>query len=362
MTTDALRGAGDFFQAALKAFEEKQAFPAVLSSCFSVAGKSVRIRFLEEGLKNRLSRALNHLPEAPGPFDLEITAMSGNSLGVPAPHPQLLQELLARPWAWTFKTEGVITVFDAGSMALTMVDLEKGMALFWCMDIDSLPAWEDGAPFRILLNLWFGASGLSMVHAGAVGTDHGAVLLAGAGGSGKSSAALASCLCREIIYLADDYCLVDVDGMAHSLYSSGKLERKHALRFPHLGEGTRPGTIEMDKDLFFPLERSPWLARRKTLPVRALLVPEPCRGNPSFEALSPGSALRALGPSSMFQMPCDRDLLFRRLAALVRSVPCYTFRTGSRLPEIGPALSAFLKERTDDKDREPRDQRHHPRL
>jgi hypothetical protein len=334
----------DFLQIVMEAFEKEASCSSAHACTFSVAGKTIRTRFLEKDLQFRLQRALRHLPDSRDPFDLEITAVSRRFLDGRGYGPAFPKEILSGRWSRYFSAKGIMAAFDAGSMALTILDPENRKGLFYCMDTGALPAWEDGAPFRILLNLWFGTQNLSLIHAGAVGTGDSAVLLAGPGGSGKSSVALACCAWREMIYLADDYCLVDPKGVVHSLYSSGKLERKHAQRFPHLGEAYRPGRAAMDKDLFFPLERTPQLAGKGALPVKAILVPKPGGATPSFEPLSPALALRALGPSTLFQMPCDRNRLFRRLATLVRSVPCYTFRTGSRLQEIGPALGAFLEE------------------
>ena len=74
-----------------------------------------------------------------------------------------------------------------------------------------------------------------MLHAAAVGTADGGVLIVGRGGVGKSTTALA-CLAAGMKYVADDYLVVQLDPepRAFQLYGTAKLEASQLRHFPEL--------------------------------------------------------------------------------------------------------------------------------
>ena len=83
--------------------------------------------------------------------------------------------------------------------------------------------------------------------------QHGGVLLAGKGGSGKSTTAL-TCLNSELQYVSDDYCVVvaQPSPFAYNLYCTAKVRADNTHRVPHLmptvSNGNRLGD---EKALFF---------------------------------------------------------------------------------------------------------------
>ena len=76
------------------------------------------------------------------------------------------------------------------------------------------------------------ASGRQLVHAAAVGTDEGALLITGRGGVGKSTTALA-CLEAGMQFLGDDYVVVGLDPepQVYRLYGSAKLTSNSSSAF-----------------------------------------------------------------------------------------------------------------------------------
>jgi hypothetical protein len=101
----------------------------------------------------------------------------------------------------------------------------------------------------------------------------GGVLLAGRGGAGKSTTAIAAML-GGLSYAADDYCVIEAEPqpVAHSLYNSGKLSWSGLHRFPQLC-GTPAHGSNGEKALFFLCALHPErLALR--LPIRAVLLPD----------------------------------------------------------------------------------------
>lgn len=76
-------------------------------------------------------------------------------------------------------------------------------------------------------------NGCQLLHAAAIGTEEGAVLITGKGGIGKSTTAL-SCLQSGPYYFADNYLIVrlEPEPLVYSLYCTAKLNADHVKNFP----------------------------------------------------------------------------------------------------------------------------------
>ena len=227
------------------------------------------------------------------------------------------------------------TAFDHASSALSMVDLEERLALFWTTCANQLPLHQIGAPFRNIIASIAEREGLVLVHCGAVRNEHGAALFAGAGGSGKSTTALL-CAAEGWRYLADDYCIVDPGDAprVYSLYNSAKLTLRSAAQFGLAEMVSARHADDGKKELFFMPEGR--LA--DSADVRVLLLPR-VTSQPvsSIETATPAEALRALAPSSMFQLAGAGTIAFQRLGAFVRKLPVRRLNLGrdfARIPQL----------------------------
>lgn len=309
--------------------ELEEAAPApVESRFFRLAGGLVRVDFGSEELAGRLMPALAHLECEPGAQELTIQAWSGGSLP-PLPRPErgvVLRRLT---------DERFLTAFQNDERLLSMIDVERGRAVYWCPEAERLPYYESGSPLRLILNRWLGERNLWIVHAAAVGDERGGLLLAGPPGSGKSSTSLL-CLQRGPGFLSEDYTVVELstEPVGHSLYSSAKLLEQDRARLPDL-EPARAA----EKLLFFLPEHR--LARR--LPLKALLLPRVSgRAGSSLSPASAAEALRALAPATVFQLPGVGNRAFPAMAELARRLPCYHLELGTRRGEIVELLETLL--------------------
>jgi hypothetical protein len=150
------------------------------------------------------------------------------------------------------------------------------------------------------------------------------VLIVGPGGAGKSTCAVAAWR-SGLPYLADDYCLARGDRL-ESLYCSAKLWRRDL---------TGPAEVyDADGKGLFWVEAP---ARHAAL--RAVVVPERTgEARAVLEPISAGQALRAVAPSTLFQLPWSGPETVRGLGELVRRVPCYRLRLGARA-DVPPLLA-----------------------
>ena len=316
---------------------------------FLLGPSQVRLEFAGPALEGPLTAALAHrrIDFGAGPAPLTIHLWDTVSTGIPMPPPPWpLDACRERGEVRGYNDQRFRTAYSLGSGVLSMLDLERGVGFLWLRDAAQLPYWEAGAPLLTLLHWWFGAQGKQLVHGAAVGYPEGGVLLAGKGGSGKSTTALA-CLASDLLYAGDDYCLLQTDPapMVFSLYNSAKLVRDQLGRLPFLTElWESGGEKEEEKALAF---LQPHLPRRLTagFPLRAILLPR-VTGTPrtSLAPVAPAAALKALAPSTLFQLSGAGAPAFLVMARLVRTLPCWQLQLGTDLEEIPRTIGRLLRE------------------
>lgn len=340
--------AAEFFEEMCCAYRRaERAAGGAIERPYEIAGRMLRLRFAGPGLVAAIAPALEHLAhpwEAP-PADLTLCLWDSRSTATSIPD---------CPWDWRaqagradlrFVENGnVRAAVSVESGALTLLDGARRLAVYWIRDARAVPMHERGAPLRAALHWWLRAYGCRLVHAAAIGKRHGAVLLGGKGGSGKSTAALAA-LASGWRYLGDDYCLVATEGepRVYSLYNSAKLDPNHLGNFPDLLRAVRLGPESSEAKVLLDLYSYDPASLISELPLRALLLPR-VAGRPDTAAIpcTPAEALRVLAPSSLLQLPGTGRSDLAALAELTAKVPCYRLELGTELPMIPRAMEEAL--------------------
>ncbi len=338
-----------FFDETYQAFQRAEQASGCPIDCFyAIAGFTIQLRFSSPALVPLIAPALDHLATGQKlPPDLTVCLWDCASTRTEmAPPPWSRENYAARGEISGFSNDRIQTVFDLGSGVLSVLDLERNLGLFWIRDAKLLPYWERGAPLRVIFHWWMRRHQNQLTHAAAVGTSEGGVLLVGSGGSGKSTSALA-CLNSNLYYVSDDYCLLRVKPVPHvySIYNSGKLTFGSLEKFPCLEAiFSQVETIKADKMLFF-LGKKYHDKIASGFPLRAILLPHIAGGSETtLRPVSQISALRALAPSSIFQLPGAGRTEFETLARLVKEIPCYALELGSNLERIPEVISGLLAE------------------
>jgi hypothetical protein len=237
--------------------------------------------------------------------------------------------------------ELVRTVVDHGSGTVTVADLAAAVAVVWAASARALPDWWRAQPLRSLLGSILARPGRHVVHAGAVGFDGRAVMLAGAGGAGKSTLAV-TCLEAGMHYLGDDYVLLSAGHppLAHALYATAKLDRRSLEALPEL----EPHAIFQggDKAVLNLAALRPSLLRRK-MPIVAIATPR--FGGGAQSAIRPVAAAipyRALAISTVFQGQDGAQPAMSLLAEVVRTVPTYELEIGGDLRSAAELLRTVV--------------------
>ena len=330
-----------------KAFDraaEREASPLDLRC--RIAGRTLRIRAAGSALAASIPPALAHLPGSEATPDLDVVAWDETETGVPLPpRPWIAPE---NPTAGRLAVRGGTDGFRIAGVTraegIHLFDPDSGRGAWILPDARQLPNHQHAAPLLTILKWWAPEVGLRLLHAGCVGNPAGAVLLAGRGGSGKSTTSLL-CALEGLDYLSDDYCLTSLGEAptAFSLYSTGKLHRDHLSRFPELlSRSADPRPDPGEKPIIFLHRHFPEsvvLSR----PIVAVLAPT-VTGKPesSLEPVSPADGLRALAPSTLLQLTPDDASGFSELGRLVRRVPSFRLNLGTRTEEIAPAIRDLL--------------------
>ena len=344
----------EYFECVLGAWPEAE---CLAERSFQTVGGTVAVRSSNQRLLSLLTRALAHLElETPSPPNLTIYLWDSASTRMKAPPSPLIwhtrrigshagSEFDARGEAPAFNCGSVRTSFHVWPNMLHALDMKRNLGVCWIDDAANVPYYETAAPFRKILSWWIGGRDGLFVHGAAVGLDAGGVLLAGDAGSGKSTAALA-CLDGGLLYAGDDYCAVLTLPAPHvySLYSTAKLKgRADLTRFPRLAPlVSNPERLEQEKALLFL--HPGWQASLTSgFPLRAILIPR-VTGTASARlvAASAETALRAMSPSTIRQLPGGGRIAFREMARLVRALPAYMLEVGPDVSEIPSVIRRLL--------------------
>jgi hypothetical protein len=310
---------------------------------YDVAGVRVLVRLATPALSS-ITRAIDHRSAPPG--DTTLTVCVGGGDTAPAP------PFLATAGEWSPRRRPAVGAGADGSPvralyvgttgALSMLDLPRRRAVFWRSPRTAL-TFEGAAPLLHIFTWWLTSHGRYPVHAAAVGTPAGGVLVAGTGGAGKSTTAL-SCLDSSLLYAGDDYVLVsEHPPFAHSLYRSARIGAEQLARLPRVAAAIgEDGPVEFGKILLF-LDRAYSQKSVAGFPLRAALTVR-VTGQPASRlvAVPAAQTLNVLIPSSVIELPGLGRQGVQAIVRIVRSMPNYVLEAGTDLAQIPIVIARLL--------------------
>ena len=309
----------------------------------------VRLRVAGELLAARLLPALAPLAaRATDAPVLDITAFDSAASGVQLPAPPWPPDAY-RPGDRIegFGGDGHDVAYALDPGVLSLADAHGGRAFFWTRDAASLPRWETGAPLRTVLRLALRPLGLQLVHGAVVGDGRGGVLLAGVGGSGKSTTALA-CALAGIGVLGDDYCVLELAGTgspprAHALYAVGKAGPASLRMLPGLAAAIVPGGPTPEGKELIDINVARPGALRHSAPLTAIVLPRVAAATGEPVRITAAEALVAIAPTTLLQLPGSGAADLRAMASLARGVPAYRLDVGPVPDEVVAAVRGILE-------------------
>ncbi len=307
---------------------------------------SIEQRHLGPGLEDLMLPAWAHLPAAPaGGAQLTVYCADVEATGL---------DLGSLPWrAGETASQGLVgglagtdyrALWDQQGRAVHLFDRRRGIALYAVGSRRDFRSWERSLPLRHILHWWTAGRGGQLIHAGAVGTSQGGVLLLGASGAGKSTTTLA-CLDSALGIAGDDFVLVETGGAdtVHSVSSTAKLSHAALRCFPQLeSKMANPGEPEPEKFLFF-LDRFQPSPLIPAMPLKALVILRRAAGRDThIEPASPVAALQASAPNTLFLLPGERAESFAKITGIFRRHPCFQIHLGHDLSQIPLRIGDLL--------------------
>jgi hypothetical protein len=308
-----------------------------------VAGPvGLSLRTLGSDYRRRLTAAIGFargIPETP----LRIVALDGQAGAgeppgwhFPVTDRAHLERLHERP--------DLVGRYDPDTQTWRVLSRTRGLAATWTADARALPEWEDSCPLRDILHWHSAPASWLLLHAAGVGIDGTGVLLAGAGGSGKSTTT-AACVLAGLQTTGDDFVVVDPQRRrADALYDTIKLDDaalqtlpawQSAVANPH-----RPA--DQKARLHVGLARPAALARGG-FALKAILLPHVAgAAHSSIAPASAAEALRALAPSTMFLLRGGARAAMLKTTALLRGLPAFHLALGRDPMEAASAIRSFL--------------------
>jgi hypothetical protein len=127
----------------------------------------------------------------------------------------------------------------------------------------------------------------------------------------------------------------------YSLYNTAKIG--HFQHLPRLESYVSNAVrVENEKGMIFLHQHFP----EKIIsgfPLKGILVPRITGGKAThIKPATPGMALKALAPSTLFQLPGAGLGAFRLMSQLVKNVPCYELELGTHMEDIPEVIQQFL--------------------
>jgi len=292
-----------------------------------IAGCKIILQFASERAAQVMGATFRHLEFAdPGEPDIIVRVWDSVASGMQQPE-------LALPASKTGAahfTGAAQCIVDLETGRIEAFDSRRRLGLLFVPDLAAIDPGYAAAPLCSLLHWWAIDHGWLLLHAGSVASEDGAALLVGRGGSGKSTTVLA-CVGSSLDILSDDRCLYQPGEppWVHSLFGSNRIDARAISLMPHLAAAFSGAPLDPDGKSIINAGELFVGAQRLSAPLRAIIVPKiGSASSCSAQQISASDALKALAPSTVFQLAGARASALAKMAALVRKLPCWNLSIG----------------------------------
>jgi hypothetical protein len=225
-----------------------------------------------------------------------------------------------------------------------LIDADKRHSIVWFADAATIPEWVIYDQIRDALHWLSYESNFGLFHAAALRLGAVGCLIAGKGGSGKSTLTAAA-IVRGFDTAGDDVVLIETTAAprVHAVFDTVKLDDKSLARFsqfePFISNARRG--VE-DKAIVRLFDSSPDRIA-SGFPLHVILHAHLTGGQQSRIAKStPSDAFRALAPSSLLLLRAQGRQVAANCAKLVGRLGTYAFEIGTDTDAAVAELAGFV--------------------
>jgi len=316
---------------------------------FALAGQRIRLRIAGAEMAAQIAPAFEQLAaqEALSPALTVYAWDARRSDGLLPPPPWERTGYFERGNLRGYSDERFSLVYDHSSDVFSAVDCLENVGHYWTRDASRLPQHELSAPLRHIFQRWFQPQGIFVVHAAAVGRPEGGLLLAGRGGSGKSTTALL-CLQAGLRFAGDDFVLASATPRpyAFSLYNSAKANGATVI-WEGGSQATLPDPPRVPAGKVLAYMNRVYPDRMaEGFPLRAVVLPRRTpQTDTQFERIASDVAYRTIVPDTVLRTLAEAPFVFRAFRELLARVDCYQMALGTDLAQIPRAILRILDNR-----------------
>ena len=318
---------------------------------YHFGGLSIRVRLIGGSLEHVIGPVLGHAmdPTAHHEGDAVIYAVDSAVTAFPDP-----------PADWPFEVDsedgnlrtcwqpelGLALSSDESRGIWHLMDLESMTGLYWTRNGAVLPVWEFGSPLRHFIQWTAQRNGRSMIHAAALspGSNRPGVLLAGAGGSGKSTMTAAA-IEAGWLTTGDDFVVVQIQPgpVTYPVFDVMKLIGNAEAEFPEIADhAINSHRMPNEKALVHisALGGSQFVPSLNVSAALSLTLTH--TPGSRIEPTGKMQLVAALAPSTMKILRTGLRETFSFCSDLVRHLPCYQFNIGNNPREGLGVLRDFI--------------------
>lgn len=314
---------------------------------FQINGFTIRLVFAGNTLFSSITTGFKHLQKQPSAnFDLTVYCWDSFSTGSAFPPlPEIKEKIGLENDITFFNKQDFCFSYNHTSGVLNIINLNTNIGLFWIRCHSELPIYEKTTALKNLMNWWFTQQNGYIIHAAAIGIEDKGILIGGRGRVGKSTTAMA-CFHQGMKYAGDDYVLLTKEEgySVYSLYNSIKLENNHISQFFKLNSDMYSIDPFYKKMVIF-LNDVDQSRIATGFQICAVIIP---RIQPQTEAelqrISPALAFKEIAPSTIFQQTGSKGKVFKFLAELTKTIPCYQLSLSSDITRIPTLIKEIITE------------------
>lgn len=311
---------------------------------YQIADSILRVTASSEFLIEKYLSSINHLACTDPNSDFDILLLDSESCAAPYPSNGTVYNAKA-----PLLSSGVTSCEDRflsvaeGEHIFYAADLKEKIAVCWLRGQSYLQDYLPARPLRNLIHWWMAPRKYQLLHAGAVGNEHGAVLFVGPSSSGKSTTCI-RLLTSGMDFLGDDFVMIgpSTTKSGLSVFNLYTLARIQQLP-PALEQikGFTKSTVAYEGKLSVPLYPYFRNSIKNELALQAIVCPYIGKHTGSLVAVSKSHAFRRTIPTLGY-LPGHEKLTINNISDCIAQIPCYSLELGDNFEQASIAIKELL--------------------